>query len=598
MLKFDFKKIILYSIVLFIVLFAYYVLTSNGLGNKPFYLQLRRFIPMSIICVLTTSVILTQTSKKFFASFAIASALWMLVYPIIYKINFYKTVPFFSHHFDIVFACYSFVGLTSLSIIALCFHLEKIWRILLSFVQLFLITIPILEIIYRLYYGTAISEAAILSIYQTNKEEAKEFIMQNIGYGGIFAAIILVICCFAFLYVLNTKNLQLINKAKLAKKQLIFLFIAGITATVYSFTNALPQTGLFQLNTDVRNYFSAIQKFKSYHDKNYQSLQVLHKDNLQKPHTIILVIGESASRVYMSAFNKNAYYDSTPWLKSQKDNPNFYIFPHAYSSWGQTVPSLERALTTKNQYNDVDFNQSTTIIDIAKKAGYYTSWFSNQGTIDVADTPITLVGKTADTAIWTNQDNSVQQYDGSLLKYLKAVDPTKNNFIVLHFMGSHDNYQNRYPREFAKWGNPDVNEPVIDYHNSLYYSDYVLSQIYQYSKENLNLQAMIYFSDHGARPDYKRVADKFGFTSLRVPLFVYMADSYKKAYPQIAQNIETNHTKYFTNDLIYDLVCGLLDIQSNQYNPEQSILSKNYKFTKETLTTRLGKTSLAEDGED
>ena len=181
------------------------------------------------------------------------------------------------------------------------------------------------------------------------------------------------------------------------------------------------------------------------------------------------------------------------------------------------------------------------------------------------------------------------------MNYLKTVDPNKNNFIILHFMGSHDNYQNRYPREFAKWGNPNINEPVIDYHNSLYYSDYVLSQIYKYSTENLNLQAMIYFSDHGASPDSKRIADKFGFVSLRVPLFVYMADSYKQAYPQVAQSVNANHNKYFTNDLMYDMVCGLLDVKSNKYNPKQSILSKQYEFTRESLKTKLGKTPLTED---
>lgn len=504
-------------------------------------------------------------------------------------------MPFFSHHFDIVFACYSFSGLTALSILALNLKLSKAWIIFLSVLQLFLIIIPLLEIIYYLYYGTVISESAIMSIYQTNQEEAKEFIIQTLGYTGIMATCTLFIVAFLFIYKINTKNLQLFPNAKLTRKQLIFLAIVGISATVYSFANALPQSGIMQLNTDVRNYFIAIKKFNSYHDSNYQKLLVSHKDKIKKPHTIILVIGESASRTYMSAFNEKAAYDSTPWLKAQKFNSNFYIFPHAYTSWGQTVPSLERALTSKNQYNNIDFNQSTTIIDIAKKSGYYTSWFSNQGTIDVADTPITLVGKTADTAKWTNQNPYVQQYDGALLNYLKTVDPHKNNFIVLHFMGSHDNYQNRYPREFAKWGNPDVNEPVIDYYNSLYYSDYVLSQIYKYATENLNLQAMIYFSDHGASPDQKRIADKFGFASLRIPLFVYLADSYKQAYPQVTENINANHNKYFTNDLMYDLICGLLDVKSNQYSPKHSILSEQYEFNRENLKTKLGKTNLTED---
>ena len=597
MLKTNFKKILLYSIIFFITLFSYYVFTSNGLGNKPFYLQLRRFIPMSLIFIITSYLIAKYVKKSFFTSFLIISLSWLLVYPITYKITFAKTVPFFSHHFDIVFACYSFVGLTALSILALNFHLNKIWNFILSFLQVILLIVPILEIIYYFYYGNCISEAAILSIYQTNSEEAKEFILQNLGHTGIFASLILLFACMLFFYIINNKGLQLLTINKLSTKPLVFLLITGISATIYSFVNALPQTGIMQLNTDVRNYFLAINQFNTEHKLTLQNLNVTKPDKtFPKASTIIVVIGESASRTFMSAYdNPKTTNDTTPWLREQKENPNFIIFKNAYTSRVNTVMALERALTEKNQYNNKEFKQSTTIIDIAKKTGYYTSWYSNQGTTDVADTPITIVGKTADTAKWTNQDLNTVQYDGTLLKYLKEVDPSKNNFIVLHFIGSHDNYQNRYPVEFAKWGNPNKNEPPIDYDNSLYYSDYVLSQIYEYAKQNLNLQAMLYFSDHGTDPYGRRNPDVNTFVANRIPMFVYLSPEYQKLYPQTTEALKHNEAMYFTNDLVYDMVCGLLNIQSNHYDDTQSIASDRYKFTREMLRTNLGKTPLTDD---
>ena len=87
-----------------------------------------------------------------------------------------------------------------------------------------------------------------------------------------------------------------------------------------------------------------------------------------------------------------------------------------------------------------------------KKAGYHTSWFSNQGLVDSADTPITLVADTSDTKDWVCLNNTKPQYDGELIEYLKKVDPNKNNFIILHLMGSHDNFQNRYPPNLTQWG--------------------------------------------------------------------------------------------------------------------------------------------------
>lgn len=115
-----------------------------------------------------------------------------------------------------------------------------------------------------------------------------------------------------------------------------------------------------------------------------------------------------------------------------RGNDNFILFNHAYTSRCQTVPALERALTEKNQYNDKEFNQSVTVIDIAKKAGYETYWFSNQGYISDADTPITLVAKTADHAEWLSEDKNLKgkyQYDGDLLNCLKKVDPTKTTLL-------------------------------------------------------------------------------------------------------------------------------------------------------------------------
>ena len=49
--------------------------------------------------------------------------------------------------------------------------------------------------------------------------------------------------------------------------------------------------------------------------------------------------------------------------------------------------------------------------------------------------------------------------------------------------------------------------------------------------------------------------------------------------------------------MIYEVVCDLLRIKSNHFVEENSVLSGKYKFTRETLTTNLGKTKLTADKE-
>ena len=106
---------------------------------------------------------------------------------------------------------------------------------------------------------------------------------------------------------------------------------------------------------------------------------------------------------------------------------------------------------------------------------------------------------------------------------------------------------------------------------------------------------MLYFSDHGGDPYRKRVPDETGFRAIRIPMFVYISDEYQELYPEAASYYRTLEETYFSNDLIYEAVCGLLQIKSNYYDESNGLFSTKYKFTKDTLRTNLGKTKLSED---
>lgn len=46
------------------------------------------------------------------------------------------------------------------------------------------------------------------------------------------------------------------------------------------------------------------------------------------------------------------------------------------------------------------------------------------------------------------------------------------------------------------------------------------------------------------------------------------------------------------------MVCGILNIKSPNFDETQSLASTQYKFTRDTLKTRLGKTPLTDDKTD
>ena len=148
------------------------------------------------------------------------------------------------------------------------------------------------------------------------------------------------------------------------------------------------------------------------HDDKYANLQAVQLNPADYPNTVVVVIGESETRTLMNAYNPD-HVPNTPWLTAMKANPDFTLFTNAYSSVWYTVPVLEHALTESNFYNNKPFNESISIIDMAKKAGYKTYWFSNQGSVGVADTPITLVANTADVSEWVDRDLKESTQDGA-----------------------------------------------------------------------------------------------------------------------------------------------------------------------------------------
>lgn len=591
------------SIISYLLLVVTYAVTSVGIAKYTFFLQMRRYIPCAVTVALATSLWLKAGyNYKKLLPHTVVALLWVLVFPICYWLTFRDSMTFIDKHYDQAFGAYVFAFTVSLRLLFLKLQQWRdniVQRFFCATIQTCAVIIPLFQILYFAYYKYPFTETAAIALLQTNPNEAKEYLLLNFGYVGIIGTIILFASAFYGLYKLNTLENIRTEYSALGKKALALMLVIVVATAGYG-AKMFKDTGVMQAYVFAKDYFDRTNKFKEFHDANFANLTVTPSTpRFAKPSTVILVIGESASAYYMSAYS-DVKNNNTPWLKSMRNNDNFILFNHAYTSVCQTVPSLERALTEKNQYNKKDFNQSLTVIDIAKKAGYETYWFSNQGYISDADTPITLVAKTADHAVWLSESEMAKngyQYDGDLLKCLHNVDPNKNNFIVLHFMGSHEDCINRYPYDFARFSEKGKFDMPLNYDDSLAYTDSVLQQVQQYAAEKLNLQAMLYFSDHGGDPYRKRHPDQAGFKALQIPMFVYVSDEYKALYANEVGEFKAKRNTYFTNDLIYETVCSLLQVKSNHFDEGNSLLNSKYKYTREMLMTALGSRKISEDKE-
>lgn len=580
-------KNILLFLVVYAIIFGFYLHVSPNIGDHAFGLHSRRFIPATLACTLPY-FLFKEFSLKNFKMELLLSVLWAVSSPYMAYLGSLKSGGNPSLPYDVATGAYLFSILAFAKILIKRYCNFTFTKIIYYLIQLLLYLIPVFHIIYYLKFGHSMSANGMMVIFQTNPAEATEY-LSSLNWQYLATAVAFFVLFIAAIFI-NLRPAAFLPDYIFTKRKLIISCIVLPAVAYYTFFSLIPRTQFVRLAISTQGYFNAVEEYGPLHNDVLKDLQVEYIGGVlgSSPNTIILVIGESATRNYMKAFYDDND-ETTPWLSDKKDE--FLLFKNAYSCAWNTVPALEHALTEANYYNNKEFNRSVSIIDMAKKAGYKTYWFSNQGKIGIHDTPITMVAETCDIAKW----GGTSRYDEGLLAHLETVNPNEKNFIVMHIMGSHIDYNHRYPEKYQIWTDPDTTGRVADYKNSLVYTDKVLQDYFEYAEKNLNLGAFIYFSDHGTDPNRSRDPDETKFIGLRIPLFVYLSDSYKENNPNIATALSANRDKFFSNDLIYNLVCGILNIKSNHYNEEESLTSPKYKFTIDNTKAGLGTKYVKDD---
>ena len=398
------------AFIYFICLVAFYCDIGEDMGADY-------FLPVAL--PLLAALVLAQraTGLPLFAReglFHLAAGLgWCSAFPLLYAWT-YQSVWYQSLIcFDFIVGTAIFLTLMGLSGAFAASRHTRLCGAVLALLDFAALVVPFIQYAYYCIVWHCLSPASLMALYLTNWRESIDFIESNVGTGPA----LLIIACFAvFLICAARVNAALLRRMRRQGRddaQLgtsLLLVILGAAALLYY----VPQTSFGGLVSDVRTYVAETQTYGDGHEDRYAALDIDGTQTLptRAPGTVIVVIGESASRNYMHAFTPDFPFEDTPWLDSQLTNPAFNVFTNAYSCWSQTVPVLQRALTEQSQYNDREFFNSTSILDVAKKAGYTTYWFSNQGRYGQYDSAITLVAKTADHAEWTDDSyNFSDKYD-------------------------------------------------------------------------------------------------------------------------------------------------------------------------------------------
>ena len=475
------------------------------------------------------------------------------------------------------------------------YTLRKVLFVIIAFITLFL---PLLLLCYLIATNSLISSDIIIALAQTNGAEGAEFFVSNVNYKWLLALLFLI----AVIYI-NCKayeNLTCDPKAKVTTSFSIAIILIGSIFLAIPRIDYLPFAVVKVTSRQLDN-FALYKQQKGVRLQKLSTLTSLklNPDVDKDGNLFVLVIGESQSASHIQAYGYQKA--TTPKLVERLKEPNHLLFNNVFSSWPQTVQALSYALTNANQYNQVEVSDAYSLIEIARAVGFDTYWLSNQRKYGMYETPITVISSTANHEIWTNGSAKMEGvfFDEELVNRLPKVDPNKNTLIIIHLMGSHQKYEKRVPKEFRQFTGAD--EVVASYDNSILYTDYVVDEIYNKAKKNPAFKALVYFSDHGEEPHVVGGHDPVNVTyqMLKVPLFVYLSGSYRKNHLNLFESLKSNEHKYFSNDLIFDLMVSLMRIEGvPNFEESLNLSSKKYRLDKASTLTMYGKKHINEFSEE
>lgn len=237
-----------------------------------------------------------------------------------------------------------------------------------------------------------------------------------------------------------------------------------------------------------------------------------------------------------------------------------------------------------------------------KKADTKTFWLGNQ---IIKGGKIELLARQADGWQQTAMGKHTP-YDGELLElFNKVVGSNKNSvMIVLHTMGSHYPYQNRYPKEFELFKpatqknrhialNQKQRETILNnYDNSILYTDFFLSELIASIKRTSQPAVLVYVSDHGenlfddASIGFGRGLGKISPELFHIPLFIWCSDAYCELYPGRYKALQKNQSQPATTTAVFHTLLHLGGISNSRIDTTQSLASDFFSATERIVVLK------------
>ncbi|AKR44309.1 phosphoethanolamine transferase CptA [Methylophilus sp. TWE2] len=488
---------------------------------------------------------------------------------------------------------------TSLWLIPLWWQPQRL-RTLSALIALMLGVSALPGLAYFLVYRQELTQSLMMILFESNQSESKEYLHNYFSWWILLALLSFIAITMAYWRTLQPATL---SKTKATVYTLLVLFVAFASPLKHmvhgqwfyaykSFNKHFSGVPPFQLALGYMNYQQQLDEVNQtlLTMNRIPPLSQLSEQAKPGPTTVVLVIGESTSRLHMSLYGYGR--DTNPELS--KIRHELTVFDNVYSSRPNTIESLQQVLTFADQRHPDEYKTKPSLVAMMKQAGYHTTWITNQQTLTGRNTMLTTFAKQADKQYFLNNERRQNAYsfDEKVLDpFAESLDdPHPKKLIIVHLLGTHMKYSYRYPEKFDVFktaqGLPSTGLDkekialINSYDNAIRYNDWIMGQLISALKAKQQHSLLVYFSDHGedvydtAPHDFQgRNEAAPTLPMYSIPLIVWHSDNWFNA-KQVLANVDT-HGQYDNADLIYTLA-DLVGLSFDGFRPDESIVNAQF----------------------
>ena len=314
----------------------------------------------------------------------------------------------------------------------------------------------------------------------------------------------------------------------------------------------------------------------------------------------VLVIGETLrpDRLQLNGYPRA----TTPRLAGLG---NVVSFTNMISPWAWTRMSVPVIISRKSAQDHSYFSRETSIVAAFKEAGFATAWLSTQSPLGVHDSSVALHASEADEVQYLNPVGYKKAgfYDDVLVSAFSRIlaKGAQKQLIVLHTLGSHFSYADRYPDSFdlfqpsgkgeALGMHNKANKEKLNnaYDNTVAYTDYVVFNLIRQLEKQQAVSGLMLVSDHGENL-FDGDCDKSGHGhntefDYRVAALWWSSEAFKSRYAAQQQRITERRNAPLLTSQTFHTLLDVAQIRYANERSEQSIASATFRPQRRILAS-------------